>query len=106
MPTLRLEENLVPVLFLELHHLVLDGRAVARTDALNPPRVERGEVQVLADEVVGRRVGVTAPAGHLFHVEHAFPPFVQGKNLVSALADLLRQMGEGARWKVPVLPLA
>ena len=60
-------------------------------------------MEVLPDEFVGARVGVAAPTGHLFHVEHAIPPFIQGKDLITAPPDFFGQMGEGARRKVAVL---
>ena len=54
----RLQEDLVPILVGEAHHLVLDRRAVARPAALDLPRVHRRAVQVRADQVVDRLVGV------------------------------------------------
>ena len=42
----------------ESHHLVLDGRAIARPGALDPPRIERRAIEIVADQrMSGRRGG-------------------------------------------------
>ena len=64
----RLEEDLVAVLVGEAHHLVLDGRAVARPDAFDDAGVHRRAVQAGADDFVGALVGVGDVARHLARV--------------------------------------
>ena len=58
LPPFGLQEDLVPVLVGEAHDLVLDRRAIARPAALDLAGVHRRAVQVRADQVVHRRVGV------------------------------------------------
>jgi len=65
---LRLDEDLVAVAVGEADHLVLDRGAVARTDALDLPGVQRRAVQRAADDLVGARGGVGDPARHLARV--------------------------------------
>src|SRR5262249_48374504 len=49
---LRFEEDLVPLLVGEADYLVLDGRAIARSAALNLSAVHGGAVQIGSNEVV------------------------------------------------------
>ena len=50
---LRLDEELVPVLVRELHHLVLDGGAVAGARGVDAARVQGGPVQIVQNDPVG-----------------------------------------------------
>ena len=65
----RLEEHLVPLLVGEAHDLVFDRRTVPRAARLDLAAVHRRTVQVRADQVVHRRIGVRDPAGQLLDVE-------------------------------------
>ena len=49
-----LEKNLVAGAVGETHHFVLDGRAIARPDAFDLPRIEWRAVEIGADQIVGR----------------------------------------------------
>src|SRR5258706_11723139 len=69
----------------ELHHLVLDGRAVAWPDAANRSRVERRVGQVVADDPVGLRVGVGEPAQRLIEIEALGPVRERPRRLVAGL---------------------
>ncbi len=82
---LGLEEHLVGIAFGELHHLVLDGWAVARPAALDAPRVERRVVQIRADDAVRLRVRVREPARHLLDLENLAPMRERHRRLVAAL---------------------
>src|SRR5690606_25616843 len=62
---LGLEEHEVRVALREAHDLVLDARAVARTDADDAPLVHRRAVRVLGDQRVRRRRRARQPARHL-----------------------------------------
>ena len=63
--TFRLEEDLMPLALLEAHHLVFDGRAIARADALDVAGVHRRAGEVRGDDGVGRFRGVGDVAGDL-----------------------------------------
>ena len=56
--TAGLNKDGMALLLLKAHDLILDGRAVARTDALNIPAVERRAVQVVENDLVGLGVGI------------------------------------------------
>ena len=56
--THRLDEQLVPGLAREPHHLRLDGRAVPGADALDDAGVDGASVQILPDDPVRLPVGV------------------------------------------------
>ena len=56
--THRLDEQLVPRLIGEGHDLRLDGRAVARADALDHAGVDRAAVEVRADDGMRALVGI------------------------------------------------
>jgi hypothetical protein len=58
----------VAVLVGEAHHLVLDGRAVARADAFDLAAVQRRAVQRVADDLVGALGGVGDPAADLLRM--------------------------------------
>ena len=60
-----LDEDLVAGLLGEAHHLVLDGGAVARADALDLAAVQRRAVQRVADDLVGTLAGMGDPAADL-----------------------------------------
>ena len=62
------DEDLVAGLFRKAHHLVLDGRAVARADALDLAAVQRRAVQRVADDLVGLFGGVGDPAADLLRM--------------------------------------
>ncbi len=62
---LRLDEDLVLGLVGEAHHLVLDGRAVAGTHAVDGPGVHGRTGQPSANDVVGGLPGVGDVARHL-----------------------------------------
>ena len=61
----RLEEDLVAVALREAHHLVLDGRTIARADALDGAGVHRRAVEIARDDGVGRVGGVGDVASDL-----------------------------------------
>ena len=61
----RFQKDLVRILVGETVNLVLDGRAIARPDALNDPGEQRRTVQTAPDELVGAFVGMSDPAGDL-----------------------------------------
>ena len=84
---LRLEEDLVPLALGEAHDLVLDRRAVARTDAFDLAGVHRRPMEVGADDLVGGRRGLGDVAGDLRR------------------GDRARQIGEGLGRLVAVLLL-
>ena len=67
-PALGLNEELMPVLVRELHHLVLDGGAVAGARGVDAPGVEGRAVQIVEDDPVGVRVRVGEPASVLNEV--------------------------------------
>ena len=58
----RLDEDLVPVLIRELHDLILDGRAVTWTHALDRTVVHRGTPDVFTDDLMGLFVCIHEPA--------------------------------------------
>jgi hypothetical protein len=99
----RFQEELVALLVGEANDLVFQGGAVARADALDPPAVERGLVQVGADDPVSFPRGVGDGAGQLFHVEQSVPPFVQGEDVVRALAEGVGEVTERARGLIAML---
>ena len=49
-PTLRLQEKLMALLIGEADHLVLQGWAIARADAFDPPAVEGRLIEIGADD--------------------------------------------------------
>ncbi|CCK13877.1 hypothetical protein BN126_4080 [Cronobacter sakazakii 680] len=61
----RLQENLVRVAIGEAHHFIFDGRAIARADPFDNPRVHRAAIEVTADHVMGLLIGVRDVARHL-----------------------------------------
>ena len=82
------QKDLVPFLVGKAHHLVFDGRAVARSRALDDARIQRRAVQVGADDGVRLFVGIGQIAGRL------------------RLRHPLRQVRKGIDARVAVLPLA
>ncbi len=64
-----LEENLVPLLVREAHDLVLERRAVARTDAANLPVEEGRAIDVRPNEIAHAIVGVQQIAIDLWTVD-------------------------------------
>src|SRR5436309_1804681 len=69
LPALGLDEDMVRFAVGKLHHLVLDRGAVARTGAADLARVERREVEMVADHAVGARVGAGEVAEELIELE-------------------------------------
>src|SRR5262249_8799361 len=67
--TLGLEEDQVMLLRSEAHDLVLDARAVARTDAADAPLVHRLEMRAVADDVVRARMGARQMTRNLRDIE-------------------------------------
>src|SRR6185312_7396728 len=63
--TFRFDEDLVGRFLREAHHLVFDGRAIARTDAFYLAGVERRTIQRRADDFVRALAGMGDPARHL-----------------------------------------
>ena len=61
----RFHKNGVAVLARKAHHLVLDGGAVARANALDHAAIERAALDVIQNDPVGLGVGVGDPALHL-----------------------------------------
>jgi len=61
----RLDKNLVGRLVREASDLVLDRRAVTRTNPFDHPGVHGAAIQVVADHIVGTLVGMGDVAGHL-----------------------------------------
>ena len=55
----------MPVLARKAHHLVLDGGAVARANALDHAAIERAALDVIQNDPVGLGVGIGDPALHL-----------------------------------------
>ena len=60
--SLRLDENLMPVLIRELHDLILDGWTVARSHALDRSVIHRGTIDILTDDFVRLFVCIHEPA--------------------------------------------
>src|SRR6476469_9456445 len=54
---LGLEKDLMAIAVAEAANLVLDGRAIARADALNIARIERRTPGIGADNIVRRVIG-------------------------------------------------
>ena len=61
----RLEKDLMAVAIAKTHHLVLDGRAIARAGPLEGAAIDRRTRQILADYGMGGRRGAGDMAGHL-----------------------------------------
>ena len=93
-PTFRLQEHLMPLLLREADNLVLDGRTIARADALDHPAIHGGLVEVVGDDLVGLRVRVGDPARDLFHVERRIAPRIQGEDVIPPLPDPIRHETE------------
>ena len=66
---LGLQEQLMPRLVGEAHDLVFDRRAIARAARVDLAAVHRRAMQIRADQVVDRFVGVRDVAGQLLDVE-------------------------------------
>ena len=69
--------------------LILDGRAVARTDAVDLARILRGAHQVITDDLVRFLIGIGEPAVSLISVL----PFIhEGEGMVHRIALFERHM--------------
>ena len=106
MAAFGLQKELVMVLFGETDHLVLDRGAVAGAHPLDHPAIHGGLVQILADDLVRAEVRVGDPAVELFHVEHAIPPLIEGKDVPLPRPQRLREVREEAGRGVPPLSVA
>src|SRR5690606_41962813 len=62
---LGLQENLVLFTLRDADHLVLEGRAIARSDRFDLSRVERRAIQIPPDQLVGLRRAMGNVADHL-----------------------------------------
>src|SRR5690606_19679923 len=62
---LGLQENLVLFTLREADHLVLEGRAIARSDRFDLSRVERRAIQIPPDQLVSLRRAMGDVADHL-----------------------------------------
>ena len=100
-----LEEKLVAFLVGEADDLVLQGRAVAGSDALDLPAIEGRLVEIGANDLVGGGGGVGDRAGQLFHVEHSIPPFVQSEDVIRARPQGVGQVAERLGRLVAVLEI-
>ena len=69
--TAGLDKDGMALLLLKAHDLILDGRAVARANALNIPAVERRAVEIVENDLVGLGVGVGNVAVDLVVHRHA-----------------------------------
>ena len=105
-PTFGFEENLVPLLFCEADDFVLDRRAITRPHPLDHAAVHRRLVQICADRVVGAGVGVSDPAGQLFHVERGVTPRIEREKVIVPTRDGVGHEAEFRRWLVAILTLA
>ena len=77
----------------EPHHLVLDGRAVARADALDHAAVEGAALDVVQNDPMGLGVGVGDPALHLI-VHGRIGHKAERLQLVVRVSGLAFQLGE------------
>ncbi len=84
----------------EADDLIFDGGTIPRSDPFDPPCVHRGEVQVFANDVMGGSIGVSDPAGKLFHVEPVILPRVEGEDLVGLSLEGVGDEGERDWWVV------
>ena len=78
-------EKLVSFLISEANHLILDGRAVPRADAVNLAGVLRRPHEIFADDAVGFLIGVGEPAVSLISI---FPLVHEGEGVVHGVAAL------------------
>ena len=65
---LRLDKYLVARLVRETNNLVLNGRAVARTGCVNHAAVERGAIDIVANNFMCLLICVGEPTGFLFNL--------------------------------------
>ena len=104
--TLGLKEELMRCLIRESYNLILNGRAVPRSGALDLTGIKWGPIKIRPNDLVGPLSGMSYPAGHLFHVELSSANAVQRKNFRWTVANFLPIKGEGRRWLVPKLDCA
>ena len=88
-----LHKNGVTVLARKAHHLVLDGGAVARANALDHAAVERAALDVVQNDPVGLGVGIGDPALHLV-VHGCVGQEAEGLQLAVRVAGLAFQLAE------------
>ena len=86
-------KNGVAVLARKAHHLVLDGGAVARANALDHAAIERAALDVIQNDPVGLGVGVGDPAFHLV-VHGCIGHKAEGLQLIVRVAGLAFQLGK------------
>ena len=86
-------KNGVAVLARKAHHLILDGGAVARANALDHAAVERAALDVIQNDPVGLRVGIGDPALHLV-VHGGVGQEAEGLQLIVRVAGLAFQLAE------------
>ena len=86
-------KNGVAVLARKAHHLVLDGRAVARANTLDHATVERAALDVIQNDPVGLGVGIGDPALHLV-VHGGVGQEAEGLQLAVRVAGLAFQLAE------------
>ena len=60
-----LHKELMPLLIRKANDLILNGGAIARTDALYFSAVQRGAMKILADDAVRLLIGINDMAGQL-----------------------------------------
>ena len=73
MQALGLEKHLMTVLVGKALHLVLNGRTVARPDAVNDARIHGRSIQVRQNDVVNLLIRSRYPTGHLTRVLRCRP---------------------------------
>ena len=89
-----LHKHRVAFLALKAHHLIFNRRAVPRADTLNVPAVQRRAAQIVQDDLVGLRVGVSDVAVHLVvhrlvgHKAERLQQFVRVAGLAVQLAEV------------------
>ncbi len=89
----RFQEDLVAVLVGEAHDLVFDRGAVAGPLAVDEAAVDRREVEIVSDQLVGGGGGAGDVAGHLLA---ACPGAgIEGEEAVGGIAGLLLELIEG-----------
>ena len=93
-PSHRLNEELVTLLVGKADELILNGRAITRTRAVDLARVERRAGDVFANDAVGLGVGVDDVAGKMRKVRKHLLAVVGRIGKGSLLAGLLLKAGK------------
>ena len=66
--SLRLDKYLMMILFSELYHLILDGRAVPGTGGFNNPCIKRRTIQIFTYYFMSFLIGISKITWHLFYL--------------------------------------